>query len=117
MLLIMIFRRGLRLWVIAWLLFQAASLSAFVPRDCCLAHRPAAPTEEQKCHEPVSDQCVMRASCDGPLGVLLTLMLNLGIPGGPFGLFLDVHASALTSSLREKSVGNSFRPDPPPPRT
>ena len=88
----MIFRRRLRLWVITWLLFQVASLSAVVPRDCCLAHRPAAPTDEQKCHEPVSEQCVMRASCDGPLGVLLTLISNLGIPAGSFGLFPDVHA-------------------------
>lgn len=32
-------RRRLRLWVGAWLVVQAASLSVFVPRDCCAAHR------------------------------------------------------------------------------
>ena len=37
-----IIRRRLRLWVTAWLVFQVASLSALVPRDCCAAHRPPA---------------------------------------------------------------------------
>ena len=41
-------RHRLRVFVAAWLVFQAASFSALVPRDCCSAHRPAA----QKCHEP-----------------------------------------------------------------
>ena len=33
-------RRWMRLWVAAWVVFQVASLSAFVPRDCCPSHRP-----------------------------------------------------------------------------
>src|SRR5262245_35583755 len=49
-----LFRRHLRLWVAAWLAFQVVSLSAFVPRDCCAAHRP--PAQEQAadaaCHHP-----------------------------------------------------------------
>jgi len=33
-----LFRRRLRLFAAAWLIFQATSLSALVPRACCLAH-------------------------------------------------------------------------------
>ena len=113
----MIIRGSLRLWVAAWLVFEAASLSAIVPRECCLTHSTSAPASEQKCHEPVSERCVMRASCDGPMAGLLTLITNLGIPTAAFGLALDPPASALTSSPRENPLGNSFRPDPPPPRT
>lgn len=59
------FRRHLRLWVIVWLVFQAASLSALVPRDCCAAHRPAADKTERTCHESApATLCPMR-SADG----------------------------------------------------
>jgi len=34
------FRQRLRLFTAAWLLFQATSWSALVPRACCLAHDP-----------------------------------------------------------------------------
>ena len=70
----------------AWLVLEAASLSAIVPRECCLTHSTSAPASEQKCHEPVSERCVMRASCDGPMAGLLTLIANLGIPTAAFGL-------------------------------
>lgn len=56
------FRRSLRVWVTAWLVFQVASLSALVPRDCCPSHRPAADTAERKCDQSVAaTQCPMRA--------------------------------------------------------
>lgn len=47
-----VLRRRLRLWVTAWLLVQVASLSAFVPRDCCARCRSAAEQPEQDDHEP-----------------------------------------------------------------
>ena len=58
-----LFRRRLRVLAAAWLLFQATSLSALVPRACCLAHQghlavatDAADHEEQAsashCAEP-----------------------------------------------------------------
>jgi len=109
-------RVGLRRWVIAWLVFQAVSLSAMVPRDCCLAHRPAAGTEVQKCHEAIPEQCVMRASCDGPMAGLLTLLSNLGVPVASPGIFLDVQASTVTSSPSDKPVRSFLPPDSPPPR-
>ena len=49
-----LFRRHLRLFAAAWLVFQATSLSALVPRACCLAHtahqavpEPSAGEQEQ----------------------------------------------------------------------
>ena len=74
-------RRHLRLWVTAWIAFQAASLSAFVPRECCIAHRM--PVQEQgadeSCHHPQpareeSPECAMRSTCNGPLAVLAALL-------------------------------------------
>ena len=44
-----VFRRHLRLWVAAWIAFQVVSLSAFVPRDCCAAHRPPAEEAGGRC--------------------------------------------------------------------
>jgi hypothetical protein len=56
-----VLRRRLRVAVAAWLLFQVASLSALVPRNCCAAHQTAARTA--RCHEPAeSSYCPLRAS-------------------------------------------------------
>src|SRR5215471_12762752 len=41
-------RRHLRIFASAWILFQATSLSALVPRACCLAHQMAALAD---CHD------------------------------------------------------------------
>jgi hypothetical protein len=43
-----LFRRRLRAFAIAWIIFQATSLSALVPRACCLAHQM---TSMPDCHE------------------------------------------------------------------
>jgi hypothetical protein len=48
------FRRRLRVLATAWILFQAASLSALVPRACCLAHQghqAASSEKKSNCHE------------------------------------------------------------------
>ena len=57
-----VLRRRLRVAVAAWLLFQVASLSALVPRNCCSAHQtPAA--RSARCHETAeSSYCPTRAS-------------------------------------------------------
>jgi hypothetical protein len=53
-------RRRLRLFVAAWLIFESASLSALVARDCCREHRAESGTPdssasttaaERRCHE------------------------------------------------------------------
>ncbi len=57
------FRRHPRLWVTAWLVFQVASLSALVPRNCCAAHQPAAVKTEHSSHDSVpATDCPMLAA-------------------------------------------------------
>jgi hypothetical protein len=64
-------RRRLRFVAAAWILFQAATLSALVPRACCLAHEAASANPSTNCHDkaPVPhcatpddnvSQCAMR---------------------------------------------------------
>ena len=53
-------RQRLRLWAIACLVFQAATLAAFVPRTCCAPHDHAAARQDPPCHEPPpADACPM----------------------------------------------------------
>ena len=63
-------RRRLRVLATAWILFQATSLSALVPRACCLTHQghQASSNEKKKnCHEeaPVP-HCPMPAADGAP---------------------------------------------------
>lgn len=70
------FRRRLRLLAAAWFLFQGASLSAIVPRDCCATHRQASQQresaqEQAPCHKvvtvtPDEAQCPMRGADGKP---------------------------------------------------
>ncbi len=49
-----VFRSRVRLVAVAWLLCQAASLSAFMPEDCCAMHTAVVAEESAKsepCHE------------------------------------------------------------------
>jgi hypothetical protein len=60
-------RRHLRLVATAWILFQATSLSALVPRACCLAHEAAMANKVADCHEPAPPQdCAMGDSEEAP---------------------------------------------------
>ena len=61
----MTLRRHVRLWALTWLVLQASTLAAFVPRDCCAAHRPAA--VKQSCHQKAaSAHCPMRDASAAP---------------------------------------------------
>jgi hypothetical protein len=44
-------RRHIRFLASAWIVFQAASLSALVPRACCLAHQTSLATPSTDCHD------------------------------------------------------------------
>ena len=75
-------RSQIRTWTIAWLVFQAASLSAHAPRDCCAAHkahrghdvaRSEADSDQASCHSHESAKpkpdCTLRSLCRlGPVG-------------------------------------------------
>src|SRR5690242_3804623 len=89
-------RKHLRGWATAWLAFQLLSFSAFVPRDCCAAHKshnvaPAATADESCAQQhgehhaapapaPVDDShCALRGRCDGPMAVLLSVLSTHGL--------------------------------------
>jgi hypothetical protein len=139
-------RRRLRLWVAAWLLFQVASLSALVPRACCVPHRAASSDQEPNCHgnsaalhcpmraadgtpcamhqsghhspeQKPSDRCSMRATCDGPVAALFALLANYGVLSDSFLIVPDVHADSVSLQTRLNLITRLAPPDSPPPRT
>jgi len=138
-------RRHLQLWVAAWLVFQVASLSALVPRDCCAAHRPGATRAKPTCHEKVADTqcpmraadgkpcpmhrgdhneaadtsrdgCTMRGTCTGPIAALFAQLSNHGILTDQFQLLIDLHAGSTGIRTRENLITRLAPPDTPPPR-
>ena len=123
-----LFRRHLRLWVAAWLTFQVVSLSAFVPRDCCAAHRP--PAQEQAadpvCHHPQqasepapepTPECALRDGCNGPLSILGALLSPHAVLVEPTSN--ESVALVATTHLRplETPIARTTPPDAPPPRS
>lgn len=54
-------RAHLSLFVWLWLVGQSVSLSAFLPADCCAAHRAAA-AETPECHAAADQACEMHAA-------------------------------------------------------
>lgn len=136
-------RRGLRLWVSAWLVVQAASMAALVPRECCAAHRAAAIEKPRSCHLPVaatqcpmraadgtpcpmhreghSDEhstvrCTMRSTCSGPMAALLASLSHQGVLTARFLLLPDLQVTAAAPSPRESLISPLLPPDSPPPR-
>src|SRR5436190_15418670 len=116
-------RRRVRAVTLAWLLCQVASLSAFVPGDCCIAHatEAAAKKKAAACHEaaaPVApkegeacplhkgrtthDCCAMTNACDGP-GVQLL---------GLFAFVTTIEQPASSTTTLESTV--TFVPPAPP---
>ena len=60
-------RLHLRSLAAAWIVFQAATLSALVPRACCLAHEAALTTAASQCHENApASHCSGRQADDPP---------------------------------------------------
>ncbi len=118
-------RRRVRVVTFAWLLCQAASLSAFVPGECCISHAEQAKAKEQAeaCHEgeaaPAAepqqgdacpmhhgsrshDCCAISNACDGPGTQLLSL----------FSFVSTIDEPLLSSSRLESS--SAFVPPAPP---
>ena len=135
-------RRRLRLWAAASLVMQSAWLFALMPLDCCAAHQPASAKPE--CHDEApkppdchmeaagaaacpmhqnaghagqsNPRCTMRASCNGPMTGLLSLLSAQGIlPAAP-ALSAPVEARAATATLHEQLTRRFIPPDSPPPR-
>jgi hypothetical protein len=126
-------REHLRVWAIAWLVFQAASLSALVPRDCCLAHKPEPVAKHgTNCHETAAaapmhrgdpqdadksgKRCTLRGTCDGPMAALFALLSNHGVLPDSIAVSPDLLSNARPTPIRESLVSRLPVPDPPPPR-
>jgi hypothetical protein len=115
----MVPRRRLRLCAAALLVFQAASLSAFVPRDCCAGHRVAVAQEKPLCHETdrrSDDNCSLSGTCSGPMAAMVALLSNPGIPIDRFAMSPDVHPGDVVAEAHEDLISRLPPPEPPPPR-
>jgi hypothetical protein len=134
-------RRHLRLWATVWLVLQAASLSAFVPRDCCAAHERA--DARTGCHDETpaascpmrsadgtacpmhrgneagSDrgaECALQGNCEGPLAALAALLSHQGITPSAVGIPFDPVTGPSSAPASEQLAGRFVPPDSPPPR-
>src|SRR5687767_7869392 len=102
-----VIRTRVRAIALLWLLGQVASLSAFVPENCCVSHleEQAAKDKQEACHEAdpapqpkpgdacpmqhdtgtacpmhsgkTADRCAMSNACEGPGAHLLNLFTYL----------------------------------------
>jgi hypothetical protein len=134
-------RYRLHLWVAAWLIFQVATLSALVPRDCCAAHkaqhqkpRPAtakaSPVGHGSVHHGMAhhgvnkaarktpmEQCVMRGTCKGPMSAVIALLSHHGVPPvEAFTLAPDLGSTVTAGAITERVSSRLTPPDLPPPR-
>jgi hypothetical protein len=116
-------RHRLRHWAALWLVLQTASLAAFVPRDCCKAHRPdqrdipACHKKAAAAHSEQTPTCSMRATCQGPMVVLTALLSNHGIVPDTILIRPELHARSVAIPDREHLVRRLISPDTPPPRS
>jgi hypothetical protein len=116
-------RRHLRLWVAAWIVLQATSLTAFVPRECCIAHRVPVHAEEtdESCHrpEPAGESmpdCAMRSTCNGPLAVLAALLSPHAVLGERAGDATIAVTPAPQPAAFDQPRSLALPPEAPPPR-
>ncbi len=115
-------RLRLRHWVALWLVLQTTSLAAFVPRDCCKAHRPDRP-ETPACHKKTAaphstdtPTCSMRAACQGPMAVLASFLSTHGVVPDTVGIQPELPARIVETNLSERQIRRLNSPDTPPPR-
>jgi hypothetical protein len=139
------FRRHLRLWAAAWIVFQATSISAFVPLDTCAAHLAARADEQRSCHKKATpapcpmraadgvpcpmhrgtvhdrdqtsrDVCSMRGTCDPPVAALFALLSNHGVLTPSSEALPDLSQSPASMDADEHPTSRLAPPDSPPPR-
>jgi hypothetical protein len=116
-------RRHLRIGVATWLVVQVASLSAFVPFECCAAHHVEVSDEKAPCHgeqpaqhHETDDDCQLRGSCKGPSAALLSLLSNHGLLSEPLPTSTDLVVSIVEGIPEQRLIRRLASPDPPPPR-
>ena len=129
-------RRRIRAVAFAWLLCQVASLSAFLPGECCKAHAAemAAKAKEAPCHESVPaapkegdacpmhhgqkmhECCTISNACDGPGQQLTTLFAYVGVVQTPHSASIVLESSAAFNPQDAPLLYHLSIPDAPPPR-
>ena len=128
-------RTRVRTVALVWLLCQAATLAAFVPDNCCVAHagERAAKEKQEACHEtepaepepgdacPMhhskSDKCcVMTSACDGAGQQLTTLFAYMATPERPVTTGALLAGTSLVLPPAPPSIHRPSRPDAPPPK-
>jgi len=138
-------RRSARAIAILWLLCQAASLSAFVPENCCISHVAEAAAKEKKgdCHEaePVqpepgdacpmahddgaacpmhgsksTDRCAMSNACEGPGMHLATLFAFVGAIEPPATAPVALDSTSAVIPSPSSPLFRELTPDSPPPK-
>lgn len=132
-------RRRVRAVAFAWLLCQVASLSAFVPGDCCVSHAAEAKAQQdvEACHdtdaapapEPKEgdacpmhhgakshDCCAITNACDGPGTQLLTLFSFVSIVDEPIVSSTVLESSPAFVPTAPPLLSRLALPDSPPPK-
>ena len=129
-------RRRIRTVAFAWLLCQAASLSAFVPEQCCVAHAAEAAAKEkaEACHEAPApeptegdacpmhhsskahDCCKISNACDGPGTHLTTLFANVGVLESPASSTIVLESTSVAVTTAAPLRYRLSTPDAPPPK-
>ena len=135
-----IVRRHLRLLATTWILFQATSLSALVPRACCLSHDAAMAKAAVDCHQlttaphsmhhmqgathqhaaqpvqkPTAD-CAIRGTCGGPLAAMFAIFSTQGVLTDRIDSLPALDWTTATLVATDQLIGLSAPPDAPPPR-
>ena len=127
----------------AWLLCQAASLSAFVPGNCCISHVEEQAVKDKACHEeePVKPEpldacpmqhgdgavcpmhnpksggrCAMTNACNGPGANLVSLFAYLGAIELPVSAVIDLYSSPAIVPASTSPLFRVSPPDAPPPK-
>jgi hypothetical protein len=129
-------RRRIRAVAFAWLLCQAASLSAFLPGECCKSHaaEAAAKAKAASCHESAPatpkegdacpmhhgskshDCCTISNACNGPGQQLTTLFAYIGVVQSPRLASITLESTAAFIPESAPLPHNLTVPDSPPPR-
>ncbi len=112
-------RRRLRLWAITWLLLQVVSLTALIPRDCCVGHRRAAAPATPACHRPAEEattRCAVSGTCEGPMAALLAQLSSVGVLADGIEILPDLPVTTSVAPTHAAFTSRPAPPDTPPPR-
>jgi hypothetical protein len=131
-------RRRMRAVAFAWLLCQVASLSAFLPGECCTAHAAAAAAKAKdgSCHESAApavtpkdgdacplhkgrtshDCCTISNACDGPGQQLTTLFAYVAVVQAPQSASILIESTAAYIAAAPSLPYHRSIPDTPPPK-